>query len=344
MEKSVGSLESFFYTIFDGLMKPLEEVIYNGGRLGWLYIGSAIVIVFALYIYQKHKGYSSDQSFLSYLKLKSVYWHPSAIMDYKFVFVASVVNTFLTPLLLFFVIFIVPVEEFLTSIFGQQEARDPSMMSKVIYTLVTAVMYDFAKYWVHRALHVFPVLWEFHKVHHSAEVLTPVTTTRGHPVESILYSFSITVVMGTLAGFYSFMYGGDVDTYFLLGINLVIALTNIFSGNLRHSHFWLSYGPYVEHILSSPAQHQIHHSADPKHFDKNFVGHFAFWDWMFGTLYVTTPKPENIEFGLGDESKEYRSMDSLLLSPFTKSYRLVTSKWRNKRSADSKVIADDEAG
>jgi sterol desaturase/sphingolipid hydroxylase (fatty acid hydroxylase superfamily) len=39
--------------------------------------------------------------------------------------------------------------------------------------------------------------------------------------------------------------------------------------HLRHSHVWLPFTGLVGRVLHSPAHHQIHHSTDPKHFDKN---------------------------------------------------------------------------
>jgi len=33
-----------------------------------------------------------------------------------------------------------------------------------------------------------PFLWEFHKVHHSANVLTPITAFRVHPVDTWLFA------------------------------------------------------------------------------------------------------------------------------------------------------------
>ena len=41
-----------------------------------------------------------------------------------------------------------------------------------------------------------PFLWEFHKVHHSAEVLNPITGFRSHPVDQVLDA----VVMGAMTG------------------------------------------------------------------------------------------------------------------------------------------------
>jgi sterol desaturase/sphingolipid hydroxylase (fatty acid hydroxylase superfamily) len=38
--------------------------------------------------------------------------------------------------------------------------------------------------------------------------------------------------------------------------------------------------------VHSPAHHQIHHSTDPRHFDRNLGYALSIWDWAFGTLWV----------------------------------------------------------
>ena len=70
--------------------------------------------------------------------------------------------------------------------------------------------------------------------------------------------------------------------------------------NLRHSHISISYGKIVEKILISPAQHQIHHSVEKKHHDKNFGVTFAIWDYFFNTL-VYSQSNQKIKYGLSDE-------------------------------------------
>ena len=47
------------------------------------------------------------------------------------------------------------------------------------FTLTTMVVYDFANYSFHRLQHKIPVLWEIHKVHHSAQLLVGVTKEQG---------------------------------------------------------------------------------------------------------------------------------------------------------------------
>jgi len=71
-------------------------------------------------------------------------------------------------------------------------------------------------------------------------------------------------------------------------------------GSVKRSRtvVWLDYGP-LSYIFISPAQHQIHHSRLPEHRDKNCGFAFAFWDALFGTLYV--PKDREVfPMGLGD--------------------------------------------
>jgi sterol desaturase/sphingolipid hydroxylase (fatty acid hydroxylase superfamily) len=48
------------------------------------------------------------------------------------------------------------------------------------------VVEDASRFLFHLASHRSPWLWELHKVHHSAEVLTPFTLYRLHPIEGFL--------------------------------------------------------------------------------------------------------------------------------------------------------------
>ena len=88
----------------------------------------------------------------------------------------------------------------------------------------------------------------------------------------------------------------------------------------------VSYPPWVSYIFISPAQHQTHHSIDAKHYDKNFGLIFAFWDWLFGTLYV--PKGyEKLEFGISrEEPNPFNSITEIYLKPFSKAWGLFAPK------------------
>ena len=49
---------------------------------------------------------------------------------------------------------------------------------------------------------------------------------------------------------------------------------------------WIPFTGLAGRILQSPAHHQIHHSDNPAHWDKNLGFALAVWDWAFGTLYI----------------------------------------------------------
>jgi len=59
--------------------------------------------------------------------------------------------------------------------------------TRCIVTAALFLAYELAYWTNHYASHRVPLLWEFHRVHHTAEVLTPVTNFRVHPVDSIVF-------------------------------------------------------------------------------------------------------------------------------------------------------------
>ena len=64
------------------------------------------------------------------------------------------------------------------------------------FTLVLLLFDDFTRFAVHYALHRIPALWDFHKFHHSAETLTPLTVTRTYPVEGLVFTARSALVQG----------------------------------------------------------------------------------------------------------------------------------------------------
>ncbi|MCC6140662.1 MAG: sterol desaturase family protein [Nitrospira sp.] len=89
--------------------------------------------------------------------------------------------------------------------------------------------------------------------------------------------------------------------------------------HLRHLHIWLSYGRVFNRLFISPAHHQIHHSVDPRHWNKNFGSKLSIWDGLFGTHYQPR-QPEVLRVGLLDAaSREFETVWSLYTSPVARS-------------------------
>ena len=111
--------------------------------------------------------------------------------------------------------------------------------------------------------------------------------TAGESGDSLLPwtdTISVTGSSSGSGGKSQFVAIGPVSVTSAFGMNIFACLFMLLGSNLRHTHLWIDYGPRLSRILISPAQHQIHHSADPRHFDKNIGFIFAFWDDLFGTL------------------------------------------------------------
>jgi sterol desaturase/sphingolipid hydroxylase (fatty acid hydroxylase superfamily) len=194
-----------------------------------------------------------------------------------------------------------------------------------IYTVVAFVVEDWSRFALHRAMHRIPFLWELHKVHHSAEVLTPFTLYRTHPVESALNGIRSAAAVGLVTGTCAWLFGPGLAAWQILGVDAIGFVWTLFGANLRHSHVWVSYGRWLEHLAVSPAQHQIHHSQDPRHYDRNFGTILAVWDWLGGSLYVTTER-ERLRFGIDKKSPNpQHSIGSLVVAPAVAALRGLLS-------------------
>ena len=103
------------------------------------------------------------------------------------------------------------------------------------YTLTLFLSGDFTRYWLHRLMHSVPFLWEFHKVHHSAEVLTPITFYRVHPVENLLFGLRYSLSAGLVTGVFLYFFGAGLALLDVLGVNLFVYIAHVVGDNLRHS-------------------------------------------------------------------------------------------------------------
>lgn len=212
----------------------------------------------------------------------------------------------------------------LHSIFGPHAPWLSGWSLRVTMTLTVFLAADLAFYVGHRLLHRVPVLWALHKVHHSAEVLNPLTVVRRHPGE-ILFDGAVSgVFVGVTFGVLGFVAGELTDGYTVLGVNAILFTTLLIGFNLQHSHVWLTFG-HLDRLLISPAAHQLHHSDSPAHFDRNFGNMLSLWDRLLGTHLSPLSRPMPLQFGLGPESHRYRSAVRLLLVPVAE---IFGNAWR----------------
>jgi sterol desaturase/sphingolipid hydroxylase (fatty acid hydroxylase superfamily) len=195
-----------------------------------------------------------------------------------------------------------------------QAASLPAWACTGLATVALFLAYELA-YWVdHWLSHKVPALWEFHKVHHTAEGLTPLTNFRVHPVDSVVFGNITALFMGLTAGVLGHVLGRPVSPFTVSGGNIILLGFIFLTVHLQHSHIWIAFTGVWGRIFVSPAHHQLHHSADPAHFDRNFGSCLALWDWMFGTLNMPSRERQAITFGAPAERPH--SITGGLITPF----------------------------
>ncbi len=293
-------------------------------RVSIYYLCASVVVAFLVWLYQGRPA-----TFLSWLLPRKIYTHRSNLTDIK-LFLA---NRVLAVLGLFSIFIFTPTIAFytlaiLTGVFREDFVMQPIDGTRmVIATIIIVMVSDFCKYWSHRWQHTIKSLWPFHAVHHSADVLTPVTVLRVHPVENFIRDVIVSLVVGVAQGVVLFALIGKLSLLTIGGANAIYFVFHAAGSNLRHSHIWLSYGRVLEHIFISPAQHQVHHSVAIKHHDKNFGSIFALWDWMFGTLYIP-PHKEDLVFGVSDANGQpieqpHPTLRAAMFKPFADSWAVL---------------------
>jgi sterol desaturase/sphingolipid hydroxylase (fatty acid hydroxylase superfamily) len=206
----------------------------------------------------------------------------------------------------------------------------PAALTSVVLYLAFELAY-WADHWLS---HNVPALWEIHKVHHTAEALSPLTTFRVHPLESLKFYNIVALVTGLAGGLLDYGLGAAHGQLTLLGAD-VLFLAFMFSfGHLLHSHVWISLPGPLARVLMSPAAHQIHHSTDPQHFGCNLGNALAVWDWAFGTLRVPPKQRAALTFGVAGEGAEAHTITGSLISPMLNAARTL---WRRAPNASAVV-------
>ena len=305
-----------------------DAVVTNFGRFfsrfHWVSLLSAAGLAYFVWRWQRREDPRlARKGFFGFLFPRSVWLHRSALLDYRFVLVDKLL---LGAALGLGALILAPettnavVDEVVKGV-GEDIAASTGLI--VAYTLTLLVVEDFARYWAHRLMHMSPLLWQFHKVHHSPQVLVPFSQMRNHPVNGLVNLIRSGLSIGLVTGVFLLVFPGQLNAITILGVNAGRFVFDAMGSHLRHSHVWLNWGPRLSRIFISPAQHQIHHSRLPRHFDRNFGSQFAIWDWMFGTLYVPERR-ERLAFGIGKRDTErLQSVKALYLEPLRDARRIL---------------------
>ena len=208
--------------------------------------------------------------------------------------------------------------------FGEtRPAPLPAWASSAAMTLILFLAYELG-YWVdHYLKHRIPLLWEFHRVHHTAEHLSPLTNFRVHPVDSVLFLNSLALFIGAAHGAATWGLGAPAQAILLSGTNALTLAFLFLLVHLQHSHIWIATRGLLGRLIQSPAHHQLHHSTNPAHVNRNFGGNLSVFDWLFGTLLIPGAEPERLTFGVEAEGERPHSAEGAVIAPFVRVWRMA---------------------
>ena len=180
------------------------------------------------------------------------------------------------------------------------------MLPGWVKLFVTVAFMDFMLYIWHLLNHEVPLLWRFHRVHHSDLNMDVSTATRFHIGE-----LAISAVI-------------KIALVFLLGASplgvIIFEAALVLCAQFHHSSlkvpkwferiFWILFVP--------PSMHRIHHSVIIKERDTNYGTIFSIWDRLLGTLLKDVDQ-KAIRIGMGAYQKPDKlNFQHLLAMPLTR--------------------------
>ncbi len=123
----------------------------------------------------------------------------------------------------------------------------------------------------HRAAHEVPLLWRFHRVHHSIRELDWLAANHLHPLDQIF------VRSAAVLPVYALGFGR-------LSLGAFVVLTTL-QAIFVHANVRLTFGP-LRWLIATPQFHHWHHAREPEAYNSNYAGEFPAVDALFGTLYL----------------------------------------------------------
>lgn len=317
---------SFSQSVGKQFLAVLSYPLSPATRIFYLYLATSLLL--AIVVYSKDQSQKNapapEKTLFRFLFPEQVWSNSSAWLDVRYFFFHQMLRLVIYGVFMSFIS--AAVFQYLSEWFGSISAEPPTLqlssftLVEVLYVLISAAALDFVAFAMHYLQHKVPVLWEFHKVHHSATVMHPLTNYREHPVDNLFYAIGTGVTLGILTSVISVLIGYVPEVPTVFGISIFVFAFNILGYNLRHSHIWLRWPGRLSYLFGSPAHHQVHHSYFQEHIDKNFAFTFPIWDLIFGT-YCVPETNKDVRFGLSEnQESEYQSCLDLYIVPIKSAF------------------------
>ena len=184
--------------------------------------------------------------------------------------------------------------------------------------ILAVIILDGVIYLQHVLSHRIPVLWAFHKVHHTDRDLDVTSALRFHPIE-ILFSMAYKIIWVIALG---------------PSVAAVIIFEVLLNGSAMFNHanlrlpLWLDKA--LRSVIVTPDMHRVHHSVIESETNSNYGFCLSLWDRLFRTY---TPQPreghDGMSLGLNEhQDKGPNSLSWSLALPFARFFERGAERMR----------------
>jgi len=182
------------------------------------------------------------------------------------------------------------------------------------------VALDLITYAQHRLFHEVPLLWRFHRMHHSDVDIDVTTGLRFHPIEMVL-SMIIKLLAIWLLG---------APAIAVIFFEVILNAMSMFN----HANFHLpeKTDEMLRKGIVTPDMHRVHHSIRVRETNSNYGFSLSCWDRLFDS-YIAQPEGGHLEMDIGvaefRETTDIR-LDKILMQPFANSPEPTENTGANK--------------
>lgn len=181
-------------------------------------------------------------------------------------------------------------------------------LAESIKFFLALLLLDAWMYVWHRANHVIPLLWRFHRMHHSDNRMDVTTATRFHLGEHLganVLRLGLIPVLG-------------------LAIWPIVVYELLVLANTQFHHSNISLGRwdrFLRLVIVTPDMHKIHHSRWQPETDSNYSTVLSIWD-RIARSFRMRPDPKTLDFGLHDfDDPKWHTFWGMLKTPFVSSQK-----------------------
>ena len=172
--------------------------------------------------------------------------------------------------------------------------------------VAAVLLLDAAIYWQHRLMHVIPLLWRMHRVHHTDTAFDVTLGVRFHPLEIVL---SMAVKLGAV-----WLLGPPAVA--VVVFEILLAAASLFT----HADFAFPtrWERAIRALVVTPSMHRVHHSVLRVETDSNYGFLLSTWDRLFRSYRRQPSRPErSMPIGLSPwRTPALLTLGALLLQPF----------------------------